>query len=377
MSTSTTDASPFDPRLVSAGFKEWEKHDAQFRGVPTGDGHVEEAGTGRRLADFGMCSFLGLEKFPAMVEGARRAMEECGLFTSASRAYVELPLLREVEELVGAKFGGHFLLLPKTHIGSNLWATTTVGPRDGLVLDREVHVSIHFATDLARARGVPKAVVPNGDLEAAVAEIRRLEAAGAERVWYCTDGLHSMNGTPLRPDFARALLDASPRVRLFVDDAHGVGWTGPGGRGQWLEAFPANDRMVVAVSFCKAVAVGGGGLLFGSKDDRDYAMLGGLPGHWTGPMTPPELGALRAFLGWIDTRICVQSRKLRLREKLMLGIPVSELENLPADRGPYTDALSVIMARPIVSQIEQWTKVNYYPLFMEHPEWEHRCLPGL
>eukprot|EP00727_Mastigamoeba_balamuthi_P000421 m51a1_g10376 hypothetical protein (183) ;mRNA; r:3053-7093 len=27
------------------------------------------------------------------------------------------------------------------------------------------------------------------------------------------------------------------------------------------------------------------------------------------------------------------------------------------------------MARPIVSQIEQWTKVNYHPLFMEHPEW--------
>eukprot|EP00727_Mastigamoeba_balamuthi_P002373 m51a1_g12132 hypothetical protein (135) ;mRNA; r:1361-1896 len=72
-----------------------------------------------------------------------------------------------------------------------------------------------------------------------------------------------------------------------------------------------------------------------------------------------------------------QSRKLTLREKLMLGIPVPELENLPADRGPYTAALSVIMARLIVSQIEQWTKVNYHPLFMEHPKWKHRCLPGL
>eukprot|EP00727_Mastigamoeba_balamuthi_P003852 m51a1_g13464 hypothetical protein (184) ;mRNA; r:745-2068 len=71
----------------------------------------------------------------------------------------------------------------------------------------------------------------------------------------------------------------------------------------------------------------------------------------------------------------VQSRELTLRKKLMLGIPVPELENLPADRGPYTAALSVIMARPIISQIEQWTKVNYHPLFMEHPEW--RCLPGL
>eukprot|EP00727_Mastigamoeba_balamuthi_P001631 m51a1_g11465 hypothetical protein (130) ;mRNA; r:14993-17013 len=64
-----------------------------------------------------------------------------------------------------------------------------------------------------------------------------------------------------------------------------------------------------------------------------------------------------------------QSRELTLREKLMLGIPVPELENLPADRGPYTAALSAIMARPTVSQIEQWTKVNYHSLFMEHPEW--------
>eukprot|EP00727_Mastigamoeba_balamuthi_P008925 m51a1_g4655 hypothetical protein (341) ;mRNA; r:29154-36292 len=64
-----------------------------------------------------------------------------------------------------------------------------------------------------------------------------------------------------------------------------------------------------------------------------------------------------------------QSRELTLREKLMLGIPVPELENLPADRGPYTAALSAIMARPTVSQIEQWTKVNYHSLFMEHSEW--------
>eukprot|EP00727_Mastigamoeba_balamuthi_P000915 m51a1_g10820 hypothetical protein (68) ;mRNA; r:4280-4552 len=67
----------------------------------------------------------------------------------------------------------------------------------------------------------------------------------------------------------------------------------------------------------------------------------------------------------------MQSRELTLREKLMLGIPVPELENLPADRGPYTAALSMIMARPIVSQIEQWTKVNYHPLFMKHPEWRY------
>eukprot|EP00727_Mastigamoeba_balamuthi_P000737 m51a1_g10660 hypothetical protein (425) ;mRNA; r:47805-52249 len=65
----------------------------------------------------------------------------------------------------------------------------------------------------------------------------------------------------------------------------------------------------------------------------------------------------------------MQSRELTLREKLMLGIPVPELENLPPDRGPYTAALSVIMARLITLQIQQWTKVNYHSLFMEHPEW--------
>eukprot|EP00727_Mastigamoeba_balamuthi_P010315 m51a1_g5906 hypothetical protein (340) ;mRNA; f:583944-602384 len=41
------------------------------------------------------------------------------------------------------------------------------------------------------------------------------------------------------------------------------------------------------------------------------------------------------------------SRELTLRKKLMLSIP----------------------GTPIVSQIEQWTKVNYHSVFMEHPEW--------
>eukprot|EP00727_Mastigamoeba_balamuthi_P003353 m51a1_g13014 hypothetical protein (116) ;mRNA; f:233-2211 len=54
----------------------------------------------------------------------------------------------------------------------------------------------------------------------------------------------------------------------------------------------------------------------------------------------------------------------------MCSIPVPGLGNLPPKSGPFSSALSAIMARPIVAQIEQWTKANYAPLFKDHPEWK-------
>eukprot|EP00727_Mastigamoeba_balamuthi_P012297 m51a1_g7690 hypothetical protein (304) ;mRNA; f:50089-51271 len=65
-----------------------------------------------------------------------------------------------------------------------------------------------------------------------------------------------------------------------------------------------------------------------------------------------------------------QARDLTLREKIMCSIPVPGLGNLPPESGPFSSALSAIMARPIVAQIEQWTKANYAPLFKDHPEWK-------
>jgi 7-keto-8-aminopelargonate synthetase-like enzyme len=294
-----TSESPFNIDDIYAGHLIWER-DSLVRGTHAGEGKVVDVADGRTMWDFGACSYLGIEKHPALVAKAKEAYDKYGLSTVSSRAYLENPEIPVVEDLVSRKLGGHFLIAPKTHIATNVWATTTVKAEDALVLDREVHVSVQFSTDIAARRGVPKILVPHHDVEAAVWAVKTL-AKTHRRVWFCADGLHSMRGELLSTELARAVLGAAPNAYLFIDDSHGIGWTGEHGRGAWLDAFPCNERTVVAVSLCKAVAAGGGGLLFGSLEDRRFSQLAGVPLHWTAPLNAPILAGVAAFFDWIDT----------------------------------------------------------------------------
>ena len=304
---------PFETDLVYKGLSMWMPNGRPFSGVPDGHGMIVEKNTGRALWDFGMCSYLGIGRLPVMIDAAKRAYDEYGLCTNSSRSYMELPLLREVEELVSAEFGGHFLATPKTHIGTMVWATATVAPDDLLLVDREAHVSIHHATDLSVAKGTRKVLVPHGDTAELMRLLRENEGK-ARRVWYCIDGVHSMGRSMTDPGEIRAYLAASPKAYIFCDDAHGIGWAGENGRGAFLENFGGHvhERMIVAVSLCKAVEAGGGGLLYGDETDRDRAAVCGLPMHWTAPCNPAILAATKTFFGWVHTDAYAERRSALL-----------------------------------------------------------------
>jgi len=74
-------------------------------------------------------------------------------------------------------------------------------------------------------------------------------APGCGRVFYLCDGVYSMHGDRLPLDELRALLDRHPSLFAYVDDAHGVGWTGrhgaegaAGGRSGSGEPMPVRPR---------------------------------------------------------------------------------------------------------------------------------------
>lgn len=80
----------------------------------------------------------------------------------------------------------------------------------------------------------------------------------------------------------------------YIDDAHGMSWSGKFGCGVMRAEAPHHSKMVLIVSLNKAFASAGGALIF--PNERMAAMVrnGGGTMIFCGPIQPPMLGAALA-----------------------------------------------------------------------------------
>ena len=62
------------------------------------------------------------------------------------------------------------------------------------------------------------------------------------------------------------LLSRHEQLHLYLDDAHGMSWTGRHGRGFAAEHFGGHERVVIATSLNKSFACAGGALVFPNTD---------------------------------------------------------------------------------------------------------------
>lgn len=268
---------------TQAGFLMQTTDDADYTGR-----HVEIRG--RKLLNFGSCSYLGLEQRPELKRGAIDAIERFGTQFSYSRAYLQLPIYVELEAAVASMTGGHVLVAPTTSLAHIAALPVIVGDQDAVIIDQFAHASLQLAVTLLR---VPVESVRHSRMDLLEEAIVRL-AKSHRRVWYVLDGLYSMLGdfAPLEP--IAQLLEKYPQLHLYVDDAHSTSWTGHRGRGHALEHLHDRRRVVVALGFAKAFAAGGAALVFATEEDRVKVRSCGGPMLFSGPLQPPLLGAALA-----------------------------------------------------------------------------------
>jgi 7-keto-8-aminopelargonate synthetase-like enzyme len=84
--------------------------------------------SGQTLLNFGSCSYLGLEQRAELKRGAIDAIERFGTQFSYSRAYLQLPIYKELEAAVTSMTGGHVLVAPTTSLG-HIAARFSSGPK--------------------------------------------------------------------------------------------------------------------------------------------------------------------------------------------------------------------------------------------------------
>lgn len=248
--------------------------------------HVHE----RELLAFASCSYLGLEHHPAIVDAVHDYVDRYGAQFSASRGYVSLGAHAQLERALDEIFDGYTLLATTTTLAHQIALPVLATEQDAIVLDHQIHHSVHMASTLARAAGAHVEIVRHGQLDQAEAIVQRL-ARRKRTVWFCCDGVFSMFGdlAPLR--LLERLLDVAPNVCLYVDDAHGMSWAGRHGRGSFLSRMPLHDRLVVTTSLNKAFSAAGGCVVLPRPEVRDRIRLCAGPVVFSGPLQPPMLGA--------------------------------------------------------------------------------------
>jgi 8-amino-7-oxononanoate synthase len=212
---------------------------------------------GEPLLDLAGNDYLGLSTDPRVVEGAVAATRAWGAGSTGSRLVTGTTALHsELEAELAAFLGAPAALVFSSGYLANLGVVTALsGPGALVVSDAANHASLVDACRLARAR---IAVTPRDD-PAAVDAL--LAARTEERALVVTDSVNSVDGAfaPLRE------LHAVCRARgalLVVDEAHGLGVVGRGGRGLLAALDLAGaDDIVATVTLSKALGSQGGAVV--------------------------------------------------------------------------------------------------------------------
>jgi 7-keto-8-aminopelargonate synthetase-like enzyme len=138
-----------------------------------------------------------------------------------------------------------------------------------------------------------------------------------ERIWYLGDGVYSMFGDLAPVEELNQLLQRYKALHLYLDDAHGMSWTGQHGRGHVLSHLLERDRVVVALSMAKGFSACGGVLVFPNTDLLRLVRNCGGPMIFSGPIQPPVLGAAIASARLhLSEEITVLQQELRDRIRL-------------------------------------------------------------
>ena len=241
--------------------------------------------------DLASNDYLGLARHPAVIEGGLRALRTWGAGSTGSRLVTGNTELHEEFETALARFtGAESALVFSSGYTANLGAVTALsGPGALVVSDAGVHASLVDACRLSRAR---VAVTPHRDADAVEAV---LAARDEERALVITDSVFSTDGA-LAP--LRALHEVCRRHRavLLVDEAHGLGVRGDGGRGLVHESGLAGaPDVVVTTTMSKALGSQGGAVL-ARESVREHLIDTSRPFIFDTGLAPAAVGAALAAL---------------------------------------------------------------------------------
>ena len=243
---------------------------------------------GKRMLNLSSNNYLGLISKKEIKEKAKEAIDKFGVGSGAVRTIAGTNLLHtELEKKLAEFKGAEAVILLQSGILANMATIPLiVGEGDLIFSDELNHASIIDGCRLSKAKIVRYKHIDMNDLKNKLEEYK--DYSGRKLI--VTDGVFSMDGdiAPL-PEIVE-LAEKYDAITM-VDDAHGEGVLGKGGRGI-LNHFHLEGKVDIDVgTLSKALGVIGG-YVAGSKTLIEYMKQRARPFLFSTSITPADTAAL-------------------------------------------------------------------------------------
>ena len=247
---------------------------------------------GRRVVMLGSNNYLGLTTHPKAIEGAIAALKRFGTSLTGSRFVNGTTRLHiEFEERLADFLGREAAVVFSAGYHVNLAVgSALLRYGDVALVDRNVHASIYEGVRLGVASGARMLRFRHNAPDSLEKHLSRLREE--ERPMVFLDGVFSAEGSLANlPAFLPVVRAGG--ARWMVDDAHGFGVLGPGGRGT-AHHFGLGDQVdLIGGTFSKALA-SVGGFLVGDEEVLDYIMHRASSFTFAASAAPASVGAAMA-----------------------------------------------------------------------------------
>lgn len=261
-----------------------------FHYLTTGQDTVVQM-EGKRTIMIGSNNYLGLTSNQEVIDAGVEAIKKYGSGCSGSRFLngtldMHIQLEKELAEFLHKEDCVTF----STGFQSNLGIISAIaGRNDVIVSDKENHASIYDACRLSFAKLLRYEHNDMEDLE------RQLSSIDKDKgILIVTDGVFSMSGEICNlPEIVR--LAKKYGARVMVDDAHGLGVIGEGGRGT-ASHFGLEDEVdLIMGTFSKSLASLGGYVVCSAKV-ANYIRHNSRPFIFSASITPASVACARKSL---------------------------------------------------------------------------------
>jgi glycine C-acetyltransferase len=251
---------------------------------------------GKRVLNFCSNNYLGLADHPKIVAAAKQAADEYGVGPGAVRTIAgTMDLHKQLDRRLAEFKGVEAAITFQSGFTANLGAIPAlVGKGDVIFSDRLNHASIIDGCRLSRAKIIAYEHCNPADLERLLKEERKNYA----HALVVTDGVFSMDGDVAPLDEIYAVTQNYDAI-LMVDDAHGEGVLGKGGRGI-VDHFNLHGKVDVEVgTLSKAFGVVGG-VVAGNATIVEWLHQRGRPFLFSSAMTLPDVAACIAAVDILE-----------------------------------------------------------------------------
>jgi len=234
---------------------------------------------GNKHYHFGTTGYLGLEQDRRLKEAAIQAIRDCGTQFPLSKSYISHPLYEELEQQMATIYNTPVIITKNSTLGHLAVLPAAVRDEDAVILDHQVHWSVHHATEILKTRSIPVEMIRHNNLDMLEDKVKQLGRT-AKKVWYLADGVYSMFGDFAPIEELMNLARKYPQLHLYFDDVHGMSWKGKHGSGYVMSVLKEVPKQVLLIGTLSKT-FGASGATVITSDKKLYAQIK----NFGGPLT--------------------------------------------------------------------------------------------